>query len=148
MKTANSDLRSFIRHPVDVPIVCQVNETDSGETPQLTDISEGGVSFTTDHFLAPGATVNIIIDLVKPVFTARATVAWCHQEGHDFRVGVAFVDPGVDYKARMVEQLCHIEQYRQNVLKQEGRRLTPQQAAFEWIQKHASEFPGFPDRQR
>ncbi len=43
--------------------------------------------------------------------------------------------------ARMVEQICHIEQYKNEILKAEGRQLDSKQAALEWIQKFASEFP-------
>ena len=41
----------------------------------------------------------------------------------------------------MVEQICHIEQYRREVLKKEGRRLSSEEAASEWIVKYASDFP-------
>jgi len=82
---------------------------------------------------------------VQPGFEARAQVAWCHREGDGFLVGVAFVERGDLFRARMVEQICHIEHYRAEVLTNEGRDLDGEQAAREWIQKFAVDFPGLED---
>jgi hypothetical protein len=41
----------------------------------------------------------------------------------------------------MVEQVCHIEEYKQAMLRIEQRKLTSQQAAREWIDKYAAQFP-------
>jgi len=45
----------------------------------------------------------------------------------------------------MIEQICHIRQYRAEVLATEGRQLDGDQAAREWIQKFADDFPSFED---
>jgi len=42
---------------------------------------------------------------------------------------------------RMIEQICYIEHYRKEVLLNEGRRITSEQAALEWIEKYAQDFP-------
>jgi hypothetical protein len=41
----------------------------------------------------------------------------------------------------MVEQVCHVESYRRAVEQREGRQLTAEEAAEEWISRHASSFP-------
>jgi hypothetical protein len=41
----------------------------------------------------------------------------------------------------MVEQLLHIESYRREIEQQEGRPLTTEEAAREWIGRYASSFP-------
>jgi hypothetical protein len=41
----------------------------------------------------------------------------------------------------MVEQVCHIENYKKEVYQTEGRLLTAEEAAVEWIHKYASQFP-------
>jgi hypothetical protein len=51
------------------------------------------------------------------------------------------LNPEEAFKVRMVEQICHIEHYRKEVLASEGRRLTTQEAATEWISKYSSKFP-------
>jgi hypothetical protein len=42
---------------------------------------------------------------------------------------------------RMVEQVCHIEQYKKELFEDEGRALTGEQAAMEWIKRFAEGFP-------
>ena len=45
------------------------------------------------------------------------------------------------FKLRMVEQICQIEHYRLTVLSDEGRVISSEQAAHEWVIEHASDFP-------
>ena len=41
----------------------------------------------------------------------------------------------------MIEQICHIENYRQLIKKEQGIELSSEQAAKQWIQKYAHTFP-------
>ena len=41
----------------------------------------------------------------------------------------------------MVEQLCHIEHYRNEVNRKEGRDISSEEAATEWIAQFADKFP-------
>jgi hypothetical protein len=41
----------------------------------------------------------------------------------------------------MVEQVCHIEHYKNEVKRREGREISGEQAANEWIAKFAGNFP-------
>ena len=45
------------------------------------------------------------------------------------------------FATRMVEQVQHIERYRQEVLRVEGRLLDDDSAALEWITRYAATFP-------
>ncbi len=45
------------------------------------------------------------------------------------------------FATRMVEQIQHIEHYRQEVLLVEGRTLDGDSAALEWISRYAALFP-------
>ena len=45
------------------------------------------------------------------------------------------------FAARMVEQVCQIEHYRQQVQRAEGRVLDAETAAREWIKRYAASFP-------
>ena len=56
-------------------------------------------------------------------------------------MGVEFLDRDDSFRARMVEQVCHIEQYKRQVLETEGRVLNGEQAAKEWIRRYAASFP-------
>lgn len=139
-------MRSYIRHPSDIPIEYQADEQNTGiSQDQLHDISPGGLSFSSARALDPGTLISIRISCVQPGFEARAQVVWCRHDGNGFLIGVAFIERGDLFRARMVEQICHIEHYRAEVLASEGRRLDGEQAAREWIQKFAVDFPELED---
>lgn len=140
-------MRSYIRHPSDIPIEYQVDEQAESVAGQehLHDISAGGLSFTSTHALVAGSLITIRISNVVPAFVARARVAWCRSEGDSFVVGVAFTESSDLFRARMVEQVCHIEHYKAEVFAAEGRKIDGEEASREWIQKFAKEFPRLDD---
>jgi hypothetical protein len=70
-----------------------------------------------------------------------ARVTWCHRSNSHFAIGVEFLDSAEAFRVRMIEQICHIESYQREVEQREGRQLTAEQAAAEWISRHASSFP-------
>jgi hypothetical protein len=45
-----------------------------------------------------------------------------------------------DFLARMKAQCHQIERYRLDVLRNEGRELSPDEAALEWIERYAEGF--------
>jgi len=67
---------------------------------------------------------------------------WNKKTGNGFEVGLKFDDPDEIFRLRMIEQICHIEHYRTEVERQDGRYLTSEEAAREWISLYAAEFPG------
>jgi len=135
--------RRFARHPSDVPIEV---EYDAGERPsaittQLRDVGLGGLSLRFDHQLDVNAFVKVRIPLAQSPFETRGEVVWCRQANGAFEVGIRLTDAGQAFRARMVEQICQIEHYRKEVFASEGRQLTGQEAALEWITKYAADFP-------
>lgn len=134
-------MREYIRHPVDIPIEFQRDQDkayDQHET--LSNISEGGLAFRSQSALEVGALIHIRIPVSEPPYEAQARVAWCQSDGTGFEIGIALLGAEEGFRSRMVEQICHIEHYRQEVLHLEGRQLSAQQAALEWIRKYADTF--------
>ena len=136
--------RKYVRHPSDIPI--EVEHDLSGivadETEYLSDVSFGGLSFHASEDIGAGAVINISIPLIDPVFHIKGRVVWCKPADGHYDVGVEFIEPERIFKARMVEQVCHIEHYKREILEKEGRQLTSEEAALEWIGKYAADFPG------
>jgi len=133
--------REYIRHPSDVPIVISPLSNSQQLSLQLNNVSMGGLCFDTPSQLSVGSVVKIKISRVRPVFKVSGIVQWCDSiEGH-YEVGVKFIDNEDAFKVRMVEQVCYIDQYRRQIKSQEGRRISEDTAAVEWIQKHGAEFP-------
>jgi len=132
-------LRQFIRHPSDIPIT--IEHSHGNIARQLTDIGYGGLSFSSDQALDVGSTIHIRIDVVEPVCEVEARVVWIRPKGKIYEAGVSFKGEDEAYKIRMVEQICHIEHYRQMVQMLQGRELSSREAAMEWIVRYAHCFP-------
>ena len=134
-------MRHFIRHPADIPIEVSAGNQLVHATRHIHNVSLGGLAFESDGELEPGIIVEVRIPFVRPMFETKARVVWCSAREGGFELGVAFLDPEDAFRARMVEQVCHIENYKKVVYQAEGRLLTAEEAAMEWIGKYASQFP-------
>lgn len=139
-------MRRYIRHPAGVPLQFSVEnseeQSDAHNAFALRDVSQGGLCFNADHPVKLGSSIIIEIPIQSPPFRAQGTVAWCRPEGERYAIGVQFNDYSTRFSVRMVEQVCHIEDYRADVKKAEGRQLTSEEAAREWIDRFAGQFPG------
>ncbi|MFW5450957.1 MAG: PilZ domain-containing protein [Methylophagaceae bacterium] len=131
--------RQFIRHPTDIPL--EFNVGNSVEKLQIKDVAEGGLCFVSQDNIDTGEIIHIVIPICDPKFDADGVVRWCKKDGTAFLVGVAFQQESVTFAVRMVEQLCHIEKYRQKIKAEQGIELSSEQAAMEWIRKYAHKFP-------
>ncbi|MDH5301878.1 MAG: PilZ domain-containing protein [Gammaproteobacteria bacterium] len=135
-------MRRYIRHPSDIPIEFEVVGAQQGGNERLTNVSLGGLSFVCSRQVELGSLVRVRISAVQPPFEASAHVRWCKQlQGGGYEVGAELLSQDEAFKTRMVEQVCHIEHYKREVFAREGRQLTGQQAAAEWISRYAASFP-------
>ena len=135
-------MRQFIRHPIAVPIQISLDAALPPDPYRALDISAGGLALRSGCALPVGQPVSIRIRCVQPAFEATGRVAWCRAHPlSGYEVGVSFQDAEDAFRARMVEQICHIEDYRCAVQRLEGRRLELDEAALEWIARYADDFP-------
>jgi len=139
-------MRSYIRHPSDIPIQVDVaSEKKPASEPAnaqlLTNISHGGLAFNAADPLATGTVIKLKIDYVQPSFEAEGLVTHCDREGGHYVIGIEFISRDSLFVARMVEQVCHIEHYKQEIAAKEGRILSGEEAAREWIERYAATFP-------
>ena len=141
--TIDMQTRRFIRHPSDIPIEYCFTEVPVCQHDSVANVSAGGLSFHAQSFIKPGQWLTLRIQVDGQCFEMKAQVKWCEsaENNHGFHVGVQFSDNSQAFSARMVEQICHIEHYKNKVRAEEGRILTAEQAAAEWIEKFAQHFP-------
>jgi len=139
-------MRKYIRHPSDIPI--EIDGISVQKIENLHNVSFGGLSFISKNRIKPGSKINITIKFVTPSFVSMTVVKWCRKNGDYYDIGVSFCDPEDAYRARMIEQICHIEHYKREPLIKEGRKLTGEQAAMEWIQRYAANFPELVELQK
>ncbi len=134
-------MRRYIRHPSDMPIEIVLEKLATNSNEQLKDIGHGGLSFNSKAPFDINTVLRLKIPLVRLTFEALAKVVWCQQTSDHYVIGAEFLDKDDMFKARMVEQVCYIEHYKNEILQKEGRKLTTEEAAQEWIKKYAKDFP-------
>ncbi len=142
-------MRRFIRHPSDMPINIGLREAakpdqamTADSNSKLHNLSQGGICCTVNYFIATGTKVFIKIPALDTDYEGHGVTAWCQPlQQHQFDIGITFTTDDDAFNYRMVEQLCLIEKYRQHAQEHEGRLLTTEQAAQEWISKYAAIFP-------
>lgn len=142
-------VRKYIRHPADVPIQVSLelvgDDTDDSADETLTNLSLGGLSFISGKPLEILATVRVSIPVLEQEQEQESyltgKVVWCEKSGDGFEIGLQFEGKSDLYRLRMIEQICHIEHYRKQIKLAEGREISPEEAAREWISKYADEFP-------
>ncbi|MEI7881335.1 MAG: PilZ domain-containing protein [bacterium] len=134
-------MRQFIRHPTDVPIEYRLVDLANHLQEYLRNISSGGLCFTSKRSIPIGAEILIQIPLHRPVFEVKGAVTWCNAVENYFEVGVKFIDTRTELGVRMAEQVCYIEHYKREVFEKDGRVITGEEAAVEWIAAYAKDFP-------
>ncbi|MDB6060729.1 MAG: type pilus assembly PilZ [Verrucomicrobiaceae bacterium] len=131
-------MRKFVRHPSSIPIELSVARAAIPRA-RCRNISNGGFACTVDEPLPVGSSVCLRIPVIWPEYRGNGVVAWCQQVTPAYEIGIQFVAQDL-FKTKMVEQLCQIEQYRIQLQLNEGRTLSSQAAAEEWIALYAKDF--------
>lgn len=133
-------MREFVRHPSDIPVDIEVLSDTALHGAQMQDVSTGGLSCRVSSPLAEGTVVAFSVPSISSEFSGTGVVVWCRAYNGFCQLGIEFSCKKDAYQARMVEQVCHIEQYRNDVAANEGRHLSGEEAAEEWIERYAAEF--------
>ncbi len=137
-------MKGFIRHPAHIPI--EVSLAARAPGPEVTATGAGGgLWFAAGECWQVGSLLTIRIPVTRPAFEDQGLVAWCRPMNNHFEVGVTLTSAESAYRARMVEQICHIDEYRRRVNALEGRELSDEAAALEWIANFARDFPAAAD---
>jgi len=107
----------------------------------ITNVGLGGLAFLSSRPLNVLQRVRVSIPVLDQNFHVIGNVAWCEKSDQGYEIGVEFEKRRDAFRLRMVEQICHIEDYRQQVELLEGRKLDAREAAEEWISRFARDFP-------
>ena len=130
-------MRKFRRYESDIPIEI-VGEHSKSQPPQpLHNISYGGLACHSEIGFQPGALVRVRISQISAPFEGDGIVVWCDPQDDGFEIGIQFREGQEAFAARMVAQVCQIEGYKKKVLETEGRELSGDEAAIEWIAENA-----------
>ncbi len=133
-------MRSYIRHPANMPIEFSFQADKTPNIQNAQNVSKGGLCFISDIAIPKGSHLNVNIPNLKSPFIEKCIVIWCRKAKGNYEVGVKFNDDKTSFRMRMIEQICHIEKYRTDMISK-GRQLNWAEASQEWISKYAGDFP-------
>jgi hypothetical protein len=141
------ECRRFIRHPLSIPISYKVIRKLSGpevmSVPGTTaNVSMGGLLFSTRHPIKVGSLITIKMPFGDKVFNVKSKVVHCAKspEAKLYNVGSSFYQLHDAFKAKLVEQIYLIAEYRDLRSIQLGREVSLEQASREWIKRYAARF--------
>lgn len=127
-------MRQHARRNTEIPLRYYGYGMQDHKTGQLRNVSLSGLSFKSHYPFQSGMKLVVNIPYVNPLFKTYASVIWCHHSDSFYEVGIKFHDDNnVDTPKIMFEQICLIENYKSEVKKTEGRAITSEQAAREWL---------------
>ena len=129
--------------PIQVTTNWEEDEDDDTVDQTITNVSLGGLAFISPNSLSVLDRVRVSISILERDCELIGNVVWCEKSDTDsgYEIGIEFEKSRDVFRLRMIEQICHIEHYRGEVLRIEGRELSTQEAASEWIPKYAGDFP-------
>ena len=127
--------------PIQVATDWDGDEVDDWLDKTVTNVSLGGLAFLSSQPIAVQARVQISVPVIDRDSRMVGNVVWCEKSDTGYEIGVEFDRNRDLYRLRMIEQICHIEHYRRQVRQSEGRELSSREAAREWIEKFAGDFP-------
>ena len=133
--------RGYIQHPSEIPLKTKLVKAPLPEVQSVQATPSRGLCLESAKSFEVGNNLQVSITLNGSEFKADATVAWVEPEDDHYIIGVNFNDKDKSYGIRMAEQICHIEHYRRDVLQHQGRQLTEEEAAIDWVDRYASTFP-------
>ncbi|MFZ6049440.1 PilZ domain-containing protein [Pseudomonas sp. CR3202] len=133
-------MRQFLRHPTEMPVELVPHKGEHLPLQRLHDISLGGVACNSSRAFRRGTALRLCIPLLGDQACYSGIVAWCRKQLREYIIGIAFTDEENMFRARMMEQICLIEQYRQQREAEAGEPLDAQAVAQEWIARHAAGF--------
>lgn len=138
----------FIQHPETIPLTYYMSDTPlEYQHNKSTTHCQSGLRFYSHDYINPHQWLHLSIPLNNGHFETDVLVCWCKPAKKiskltkGYNVGVIFTNKNTAFSARMAEQICYIEAYKKSIEENEGRTLSHDQAATEWIAKHADQFP-------
>ena len=132
-------LSGFIHHPSTFPLSYKrlwFNKDNDSDNAQAI-----GLCFRSEKYLKPGISVEISIPLRGEVQKFRGKVVLVRNMDDHFEIGIWLTQAADVHRARIVEQICHIETYLRTKKHQDGPFVSNERVTEEWVSKYAAAFP-------
>ena len=139
--------RHFIRHPLSFPLVYKVLKPAKGEagervSSETINVSMGGLLFPSKYPVKLNSLVEIQMPFENKLFKLKAKVVRCvaNSETKLYDVGVSFCRMHEAFKAKMIEQIYLISEYRDLLSLQLGKVVSMEEASRRWIKRYSQRF--------
>ena len=134
----------FIHHPSGFPIEFKRIWFDWGdELEGGLEHSSIGLIFESEKYFRPGTRLEITIPLRNDSACFRGQVVLVRHRGESYEIGLWLQRRSDASRARIVEQICHIETYlRERKYRDGPYSLNRDRITEEWITQHAGKVPG------
>ncbi|OLU16762.1 MULTISPECIES: PilZ domain-containing protein [unclassified Pseudomonas] len=134
-------MRRFLRHSSNLPVELRLRRHSPSASQRLDNISLGGAGCRSSQPLPQGTPVTLHIPLLGEQVAYPGQVAWCTKQSEHYLLGVAFSEHAPELRARMVEDICNLERFRQHREQQAGQILPLELIAEEWREQRLAIFP-------
>lgn len=141
-KVIRDEQTGFIHHPSGFPLECKRLWFAGWKNDVEADCGDIGLIFDSEKYIRPGASIEITIPLRNEIEKFQGKVVLVRHNGDFFEIGMWLHRRDDASRARIVEQICHIESYLKDKKFREGPYvLNRERVAEEWISKYASTVP-------
>lgn len=141
-KLESSTLEGFIRHPRAFPMAVRRIWFEWSQGKKARYKCDLGLCFSSEKYIPTGAILEITIPLRGEEQKFKGKVVLVRNRGEYYEIGIWLDEKADGHRARMVEQICHIETYLKDKHRKEGPFVSRERVAEEWISKFAASFPG------
>ena len=141
MQKDNATIRRLIRHVTGIPveITLDYNDRYRAEEDEITNVSLGGMCFIAEDQLDISDEIQVKFPALQNDKSLNGKVVWCNKSKRGYEIGLEFEDPAEVERLKIVDQICQIETFRKET-EQQGRKISSEQAASEWISQYAGDF--------
>lgn len=142
MQEDSTAIRKHVRQISDLPIQVTLDyqHRHQVEEDEITNVSLGGLCFIASDQLAIDALIKVRFPILNQETSLDGKVVWCSKSAKGYEIGLEFKDPAEVERLKTIEQIHHIERFREEVEARDERKLSSEQAAREWVRKYAGEF--------
>ncbi len=142
MQEDNTAIRRHVRHVTGIPIEVSLDYHQNYQAAEdtITNVSLGGLCFVADDRLDINESIQVRFPVLDQETLIDGKVVWCNKTAKGYEVGLEFNDPTEVDRLKMIDQIRQIEDFRSQQALREGRQLSSEQAAREWVSKYAGDF--------
>lgn len=142
MQEDNTAIRRHVRQVTGIPVEVTLDYRNHlrVEEDTITNISLGGLCFVADDRLEIDAAIKVRMPVLDQDSQLDGKVVWCNKTRNGYEIGLEFDDPAQVERLKMIDQIREIENFRRDQELRDGRKLSSEEAAREWVRQFAGEF--------